>query len=55
VDGGQHFAEVGKESDRNRDAYLDSLGLRVKRYNNHEVLTNIEGVVSDLIQSMMLD
>ena len=55
VDGGQHFSEEGKESDRNRDSFLNSLGLRVKRYNNHDVLTNIDGVVSDLTRSMMLD
>jgi len=48
VDGGQHFSEEGKESDRSRDAYLGSLGLRVLRYNNHDVLTNIDGVIAHL-------
>ena len=55
VDGGQHFTEEGKRSDRDRDAYLNDLGLRVLRYNNYEVLTNIEGVVSDLTRSMIVD
>ena len=52
VDGGQHFTDEGKESDQSRDAYLNSLGLCVLRYNNHEVLTNIEGVVSNLINEI---
>jgi len=49
VDGGQHFTDEGKESDESRDAYLNSIGFRVLRYNNHEVLANIEGVVSNLM------
>ena len=48
VDGGQHFTEEGKESDRNRDLYLERLALRVLRFNNREVLTNIEGVVHEI-------
>ena len=52
VDGGQHFTSEGREADLSRDAYLSGLGLRVKRYNNHEVLTNIDGVMSDLYQEL---
>ncbi len=44
VDGGQHFSEGTTEYDRLRDEYLGSLGLRVLRFTNTEVLTNIEGV-----------
>jgi len=39
IDGGQH---CGKEQ---RTRYLESLGFTVIRFNNHEVLSNIEGVV----------
>ena len=49
VDGGQHFTEEGQESDQSRDAFLKGLGLHVLRFNNHEVLKNIEGVVGDII------
>jgi very-short-patch-repair endonuclease len=52
VDGGQHFSKEGRESDGSRDAYLDSLGLRVLRYSNHEVLNHIDGVVSDISHAL---
>jgi very-short-patch-repair endonuclease len=45
VDGGQHFTDEKIKYDRTRDEYMTSLGLRVLRFNNAEVLTNIEGVV----------
>jgi very-short-patch-repair endonuclease len=42
VDGGQHTAS---EKDTERDAWLQSQGFKVLRFWNHEVLTNIEGVL----------
>ncbi|MEJ5976183.1 endonuclease domain-containing protein [Novosphingobium sp. PS1R-30] len=44
VDGGQHSAAV----DAQRTALLESMGYRVARYWNHEVLENIEGVLRAL-------
>ncbi len=52
VDGGQHFTVEGKESDQSRDSYLQSLGLQVLRLNNHDVLTNIEGVITHLMTAL---
>ena len=49
VDGGQHYSEKGKDSDRKRDAYLADLGLNVLRFNDREVLTNLEGVYESLL------
>ena len=48
VDGGQHFTSEGYESDQSRDAFLNGLDLRILRFNNTEVLTNIEGVVNEI-------
>ncbi len=48
VDGGQHFSADGAEYDRIRDEYLESLGLKVMRFTNSEVLKNIEGVVEKI-------
>jgi len=45
VDGSQHFSDEMIEYDRIRDEYLSSLGLRVLRFTNTEVLTHIDGVV----------
>jgi len=43
VDGGQHYEKAGIKKDKNRDKYLQSLGLKVLRFTNIEVLKNIEG------------
>lgn len=48
VDGGQHYEEQGQKSDGKRDVYLTKLGLRVIRFNNREVLANIEGVLEHI-------
>ena len=48
VDGSQHFSDETTEYDRIRDEYLSSLGLRVLRFTNTEVLTHIEGVVESI-------
>ena len=48
VDGSQHFSEEMTEHDRLRDEYLTSLGLRVLRFANTDVLTHIESVIESL-------
>ena len=45
VDGGQHFTEEGAGNDHVRDEYMASLGLRILRFTNNEVMENIDGVV----------
>ena len=55
VDGSQHFADEMTEYDRIRDEYLSSLGLRVLRFTNTEVLTNIEGVVESIEKGIPLN
>jgi very-short-patch-repair endonuclease len=45
VDGGHHFSDETIEYDKERDAYISSLGMTVLRFTNDEVLRNIEGVV----------
>jgi very-short-patch-repair endonuclease len=45
IDGGQH----GVERDAARTAWLEREGYRVVRYWNHEVLGNLEGVLTDLL------
>jgi very-short-patch-repair endonuclease len=48
IDGGQHYEEEHELKDAERDKNLEKLGLKVIRYNNLDVLTNIDGVLSDL-------
>jgi len=52
VDGSQHFSDEMTEYDRIRNEYLSSLGLRVLRFTNIDVLTHIESVVESIIENM---
>jgi very-short-patch-repair endonuclease len=45
VDGGQHFEPAGLKMDEHRDEYLKNLGLNVLRFNNLDVLKNMDGVL----------
>jgi very-short-patch-repair endonuclease len=51
VDGGQH---ADSASDRRRDAYLNSLGYRVVRVWNNEVLGNLDGVLQMLASELKI-
>jgi very-short-patch-repair endonuclease len=46
LDGSQHFEEAHLAADAERDAALAGLGLRVLRFDNRQVLTEIEGVMA---------
>jgi len=45
IDGSQHFSDETSQYDRIRDEYMSSLGLRVLRFTNTDVLTHTDGVV----------
>ena len=45
VDGSQHLTETGLAADRRRTAYLESLGLKVIRFDNREVLIETHAVL----------
>jgi len=48
VDGGQHYTDDGRNSDAIRDTYMNSLGLKVLRFSDTDVLTNIDEVVEHI-------
>ena len=50
IDGGQHYRPDGMQSDVARDNYLKNLGLSVLRFSNRDVLSNIDGVITSIIQ-----
>ena len=52
VDGSQHFSDEMTVYDRIRDESLRSLGLKVLRFTNTEVLTNTEGVLERISENM---
>ncbi|WP_051052807.1 DUF559 domain-containing protein [Fulvivirga imtechensis] len=45
LDGMHHFTAAGYERDKERDKYLENLGIRVLRFENNEVLKAIENVL----------
>ena len=44
LDGSQHFEEAAIIHDHERTAYFESLGLRVLRFSNLDVMSNFRGV-----------
>jgi very-short-patch-repair endonuclease len=52
IDGGQHFEPQGLRRDSRRDAFLSSKGYRILRFNNHEVMTNREGVLETIASAI---
>jgi len=45
ADGGQHATEASKAYDAARTRFLAAEGYRVLRFWNHDILTNIDGVL----------
>jgi very-short-patch-repair endonuclease len=52
VDGSQHYTNEGTAADKTRDGFLQGCGFKVLRYNDYEVLTNIEGVVENILENI---
>ena len=48
IDGDSHFSEEGIEYDKERTEVLESYGLRVRRFNNREVLQNFESICEEI-------
>ena len=55
VDGSQHDTPDGAAGDATRTAYIESLGLRVLRFSNRDVLTNADGVLEALLHALLGD
>jgi len=53
VDGSRHLAAEHASSDRIRDAYMASLGLKVLRFNSREVLRAREAVVEAIYRTIV--
>ena len=48
LDGAQHFEEENSEKDRERDAYMESLGIMVLRYTNDYVKRDFSDFCADI-------
>ena len=52
LDGAQHYTKEGRTRDDKRTAWLQTQGIRVLRFRNTEVVTNMDAVIEE-IQSKM--
>ncbi len=48
LDGGQHYTVQGKKRDAQRDTYARSLGIKVIRYSDRDVLLHLEEVLEEI-------
>ena len=48
LDGSQHYDIQGELKDKDRDRYLNELGLTVVRYSNLEIHKNFKGICEDI-------
>lgn len=44
ADGGQHYGNEGRQRDELRTNELNRLGVKIMRFSNRDILTNIDGV-----------
>lgn len=53
-DGSQHYTDEGLEADRIRDHALEQLGLKVLRFDNRQVMGEIDAVVQIVLDMISL-
>lgn len=54
LDGSQHYEEENELRDKERDKYLQSLGIKVLRYSNLQVNTQFKEVCQDIYNNILL-
>lgn len=52
LDGDSHYNDQATKKDQIRDAYLNSIGLKVIRFTNDQVMKNYQGVIESLQNSL---
>ena len=52
IDGDSHFEEGAQDYDRERQAFIESVGIRFLRFTNDEVYGNLEGVLERITQEI---
>ncbi len=55
IDGESHYEISQVNSDAERESLMNSLGVRTIRYSNHDVMSNIDGVLVDLAHQLQLE
>jgi len=52
ADGSQHYEDNIKEKDNIREKELSMVGVEIIRFNDYEILKNIEGVCESILQKL---
>lgn len=52
IDGDSHFQDGAQEYDWERQAFIESVGIRFLRFTNDEVYGNLEGVLERIVRKM---
>jgi len=55
IDADSHADAAQIVKDKQREKYLQSLGLRVIRYINNDIVKNLDGVLEDLAERLSLE
>jgi very-short-patch-repair endonuclease len=50
IDGSEHFTKKGIHHDQERDAYLNSLMIKVIRFSSVEAASNIDGIAQNIFE-----
>jgi very-short-patch-repair endonuclease len=53
IDGSQHLEEGQRQKDRRRDALLNELGLQVLRFDDRQVLLELDAVMEVIFRAVM--
>lgn len=54
IDGSQHLEDAHIAQDKLRDAYLNKKGLQVLRFNNGQIMLELENVLEEIYRVLML-
>ena len=54
IDGSQHYEDKGRKEDKQRDSYLQSLGLTVLRYTNLDINLRFKDVCQDIYNKLKI-
>ena len=54
IDGSQHFEKEAKEYDDIRSAYFEGLDIKVLRFTNAEINTNMDGVLLKILSELKI-
>ncbi|MDD5222805.1 MAG: endonuclease domain-containing protein [bacterium] len=52
LDGGQHYQDQGARNDQIRDEFIKSLGIKVIRFSDLDVMKNLNGVIEEIFVNL---